>query len=460
MRHKGEIRFKLMERLRGTRALYFLDQFEKTQWWPRERLLEWQNERLRRLIKHIVANVPFYRDYFRNKGLKPGDIDGQKDLYKLPIVDKELISQNYSRFMADNAVTFKPHQTRTGGTTGTPFIFFIDRDSWSVGWAGNWRGWGWGGYSIGDKLAVLAGASLVQNRKETLLRRVKYQIYYNYLQNALPFSSFDISDEKLSGYVDAYKKFGAKYLRCYGQAGYMLAAFCRRAGVNDLRFRSVFPTSEQIQPDQRKVMEEQFGAEVYDDYGCYDGNLKAMECGEHRGFHMAMEMAIFEFLNNDQPIEPGETGEIVATSLYNYAMPFIRYRVGDLGVPSDEICSCGRELALIKRLEGRASDYVITPDGKRIHPHFFLYLFWDQDWLAHYQVRQSKLEEVIILLHKRREPTKEERKRMLAILRDKLGDGGFKIQYVDRIEPLPSGKRISIISKVDSATSENTEGQL
>ena len=438
-----------MERLRGTKALQILKELEDSQWWPRERLLELQDERLRRVVKHAYNHVPFYQDYFHDNGLKPQDIQGQKDIYKLPIIDKEIIRQDSSRFIADNAAIFKPHQTRTGGTTGTPFIFFIDQDSWSVGWAANWRGWRWGGYQVGDKLAILAGTSLVQSRKENVLKQLKTRMYYNILQNALPFSSFDISDEKLSGYVEAYRKFGAKYLRCYGQAGYMLADYCRRSGISDLRFRSVFPTSEQIQPYQRKVMEEQFGAGVYDDYGCYDGNLKAMECGEHHGFHMAMEAAIFEFIKDSEPVKAGEEGEIVATSLYNYAMPFIRYRVGDLGVATDDICSCGRELTMIKRLEGRFSDYVLTPDGKKIHPHFFLYLFWDQDWLAHYQVCQHKIEEVLILLVKRREPTLDESNRLTALLRKKLGDNGFKIKYVDQIVQSPSGKRISIISKLN-----------
>ncbi len=174
-----------------------------------------------------------------------------------------------------------------------------------------------------------------------------------------------------------------------------------------------------------------------------------MECGEHRGFHMAMEVSIFEFIRDGQAVRAGEEGDILATSLYNYAMPFIRYRVGDLGIPSDRECSCGRGLAMIEKLSGRSSDYVLTPDGKQVHPHFFLYLFWDQDWLANYQIRQNTIDEVVIYLVKRREPTAAENSRMLTHLAKTLGDGGFRIEYVDSIPDSDSGKRISIISRLN-----------
>ena len=448
MNHKGKIRFKLMEKLRGTRGLHFLEEFERTQWWPRERLWEWQDERLRRLVKHTVENVPFYQEYFREKGLKPGDIRGRKDLYKLPVVDKEIISKDYSRFMADNCSNFRPRRNSTAGTTGTPFHYSLDKDAWSVGWACNWRGWGWGKYRIGDKIALLAGTSLFVGNLERGLKKIKTWFYYNLLQNAVPLSAFDITDDRLFQYVGILRKERPLFLRCYAQAGFALAAFCRDNNIEDVSFKAVFSTAEQLFPSQKELIEEQFNCPVFDDYGCYDGNLKAMECEKHDGYHMAMETAIFEFVKEGNPVSEGETGEILATSLYNYSMPFIRYRVGDRGTPSSRICECGRESEIVDKIDGRCNDFILTPDGKKIHSEFFSHIFRNISWVSQFQVKQDTITEIQILIVSTIQIKSDELQDLKAVLRQRLSQMTVTIKFVQSIDSTSAGKRRFIISKL------------
>ena len=95
--------------------------------------------------------------------------------------------------------------------------------------------------------------------------------------------------------------------------------------------------------------------------------------------------------SNGEQIDKGE-GRIVATSLYNYAMPFLRYDTGDDGNLLDDTCSCGRGYKLLKEVNGRTVDVLVTPEGKSIHGWFFLYIFWEQQGIVEYQVIQETLE--------------------------------------------------------------------
>jgi len=439
-------RFGMMETLRGTNSLHYLERYQESQWWPRERLREWQDSRLRDLIRHAVERVPYYRDYFHKNGLKPEDIRGQGDLHKLPIVDKIVIGRNYQSFLADNHAEFRSRPARTAGTTGTPFAYLLDRDAWSVGWACNWRGWGWGGYRVGDRIAILAGSSLFRGSMDRGFKKARSWLYYSVLQNAVPLSAFDMSPARLSQYVRTLKRANPQYLRCYAQAGYIFAAYCRENDVRDLSFRAIFSTAEQLLPSQRKVIEQQFRCPVYDDYGCYDGNLKAMECEEHDGYHIAMEAAIVEFVENGVAVKENESGELLATSLHNYSMPFIRYRVGDRGVPSARACRCGRGLALMERVEGRCNDCIRTPEGKIIHSEFISHIFWETTWVDQFQVRQDRLSEIEILIVKNRAPRPGEMEKLRSALSQELGQLAIRVSFVDAIEATAAGKRRFIVS--------------
>ena len=441
------LKIRLLEALRGTRALRFLNNFEQSQWWPRERLRKDQDAKLRDVIRHAAAYVPFYRDYFKNNGLKPEEIQGQHDLGKLPVVDKRLITGSYRNFVADNAARFKPRKHTTAGTTGTPFFYLLDQKAWSAGWAATWRGWGWGGYNVGDRMALLAGSALFQSRLEGGLKAWRSWLYYNLLQNMLPLSAFDLNDRRFEHYVTLIRRRRPRFLRGYAQALHAFADFYRERGINDLSFKAVFSTAEQLFPWQKEEIEEQFKCRVFDGYGCYDGSLNAMECECHRGYHLAMETAIFEFVREGKPVRSGESGEILATSLCNYSFPFIRYRVGDEGVPSDRDCSCGRGLALMEKIEGRCNDFIVTPDGKRVHSEFFSHIFWETPWVSQFQVRQENPANVDILIVKNRDVRPEELARVRDTVAARLTGVRIQVSFVDRIDDTRAGKRRFIVSQ-------------
>jgi len=138
-------------------------------------------------------------------------------------------------------------------------------------------------------------------------------------------------------------------------------------GIEDIKPKIVFGTSEILDDETRKYINSVFEVEMVDMFGCVELNRTAWECSEHVGYHIDIDAVVMEFIRDGESVSMGERGEIVYTGLYNYAMPLIRYRIGDIGVPSDEICPCRRGLPLMKLIEGRTDSFMQVPDG-RIFP--------------------------------------------------------------------------------------------
>ena len=113
----------------------------------------------------------------------------------------------------------------------------------------------------------------------------------------------------------------------------------------------------------RITLEKAFQAEVFDYYAATESGLIAWECSEHNGYHINIDAVLVEIVNKDRPALPGEPGRIICTNLNSHSMPFIRYDLGDIGILSSESCPCGRELPLLKNIEGRADDFFIDEKG-------------------------------------------------------------------------------------------------
>jgi len=148
---------------------------------------------------------------------------------------------------------------------------------------------------------------------------------------------------------------------------YLLALFLRRFGIDDLRPRGIITTSMMLLEPERRLIEEVFGCEVTNRYGCEEVGLIASECEQHRGLHLNADHVLVEFLREDGTAAmPGEEASIVVTDLVNRGMPLIRYRVEDLGVPSHQQCPCGRGLPIMERVTGRQADFLKRPDGSLV----------------------------------------------------------------------------------------------
>jgi len=433
--------FQLSYRMKRPQVLRYYDEFEKTQWLPFEELQERQTEQLQKLIAFAYKNVPYYTHVFDKLGLKPSDIANIQDLEKLPILTKQMIKQNWQDFLPQASKGLEYINGSTGGSTGEPLKYRMSREDYERGVALLYRCWAHAGYQLGDRLAVIAGASLIPTTSSAIHKRLQ-----GYTLNTQFYSSFGMSEETLFQYLKRMNKFKPKFIRGYASSIYLFADFIRSKGL-DLNFQpqAVFTTAEKLLDRQKEVIEEVFGAKVFDNYGLNDGGVSAYECEAHSGMHIDTERAILEVVNEDGKQIVGKIGKILATSLYNYAFPFIRYDTGDLGTLEYSECSCGRNTPLLKEIAGRVTDF-LKLNGRIIGSPVLTVLFGKFD-IEQYQIIQETEDSIICRIVKGKTYGREDEKFIRESFFKRVGPIKIVFQYVPTIKPEGESKYKFIINK-------------
>ena len=204
-----------------------------------------------------------------------------------------------------------------------------------------------------------------------------------------------------------------------------------------------------LYPHYRKSIEKQFKGKIFDGYGGESTPI-SFECEEHDGYHLCEEDVYVEFLKENQPVASGEMGKIVVTNLNNQVMPFIRYDIGDIGTPSEDSCPCGRGLSLMKSIEGRDTDLIITPGGNIVVVHFFTILFEYIEGVDQFQVIQEKLDVISVKIVKNSRFADKDLAFIIQQIKLKVGEN-VRV-HVDFVDSIPgygnAGKRRFVISKV------------
>ncbi len=343
--------------IRGLQRVKIYELLSKTQYFPINKIREFQEQKLKSLVKHAYENVPYYKQIFGRKGLSPSDIRSIEDLSKIPILTKDNI-RRYSRILyAKNMWRFIPVPIETGGTTGKPLRIFGDMRQLDWHMAVVWRYRNWAGFRYGDKWVVM------RYRFSDLEQKTQSGVHYSVNGNTLYLSSFHLGKKTLPDYVMLIKKFKPKALWGFPSMLHVLARYILsndfRVGIN-----AIFTSSETLFSWQKETIEKAFSCKVFDFYGSNEGVISAAQCPEGN-YHINCEVGVLEVVDNEgRNVDDGHVGYVVATGLHHYAMPLIRYKLGDLVRLSNNPCRCGRTLPVIESIEGRTDDIIVTSDGK------------------------------------------------------------------------------------------------
>ncbi len=426
------------------RILPVLNFLRETQWWSFSNLKELQQNRLVSLIKHAYEDVPYYHKIFIKLKLKPDDIKSPDGLQKLPILTKEDIKNNFDNLIARNYPKEKLIPSSTSGSTGEPMRFFVDKECHAWNMAAAYREWRWAGYNLGDKMAYLWGAPQDLSLQGTLKAKIN-----NSLFRTIYLDAYNMSKESMDRYIKVLRKFKPKIINAYASAIYLMAQYIEKKGIDDIRPNAVLTSCEMLFDYQREIISRVFGCEVLDYYSGRDTTLHVGECPEHSGYHLAIENAVVEFVKNNKHVLPGELGKIIITDLCNYAMPFIRYEIGDLGVPLNEMCPCGRGLPLMKSIEGRATDILRRSDGGYIASPGLTVVVKDFKNIKQIQIIQRTRGEVTLKVVKGENYTYKDSELLKRVMKRYLGDEmGIKVSFVESIPRTRSGKYRFAISEI------------
>ena len=421
-----------------------LKEFEKTQWYSLDELKEYQNEKLKALIKHCYENVPYYRRVMDEKKLRPADISSVDDLPKLPVLTREHIKNNFSMLIARNYKPSKLILGHTSGTTGSPLEFFYDNQICLIKNVVDWRQKRWAGINPGDKLALFLGRVVVPitQKKPPFWRP-------NWILNHLFFSSFHMSNENIDKYIDKLEQFKPRAIDAYPSTAYIIARFLLSRNKT-FPLKAVFTSSETLFPQQREAIEKAFECKIFDLYGLAERVVFATECPVHEGHHLNMDFGVTEILaKNNQPAGPGEMGRIVGTGLHNHGMPLIRYQTSDISSIKAKKCSCGREFPLMEDVTTKDEDIITAKDGRLISSSILTHPFKPMHNVAESQIIQEDREYIRIKIV--RHPTYEEKdtQYLLDEFKKRVGnDMKIEIEFVEFIPRTKVGKFRWVISKV------------
>jgi len=346
----------------GRRVEERVAELERSQWEAPDRLRQVQWAKLRKLLVHAAARVPYYRTLFRDLDLRIEEMQAPEDLARIPLLTKHAVRDRGAQLVAEGAVRLS--RRRTSGSTGIPLQTFIDAPCWEWWLAAERRSRRWWGVEVGDRDALLT-----TSRSGGRGRLKRY-----HLLNEGVFTALDLSDQAMGELYRRLVRFRPTFLRGFPT---MLAQFAqfilgRYGSAEGLRLKAAFTTAEVLYPDQRSVIAAAFQCPVVNEYGSSENWLVAAEC-PHGRMHVMAENVYVEA----RPVGANGRGpsEIILTDLNNYGMPFIRYAIGDLGAPLGEHCPCGRGLPLLDLKGGRTADLAVTPEGRYLDESVFCRIF-------------------------------------------------------------------------------------
>lgn len=402
----------------------------------RERVLAFQARRLRAVVRHAYRSVPYYRALFDRHGVAPGDIRTPDDLQAIPVTTREDLQRcppGHVVAREFDAAALIHHAT--SGSSGRPLTI---RRTWTEERLLNWlrrRALGDFGSRPTDRVAHVTLPRPPHPNDNQLARRVtqRLRIFPTWrLDCRLP--PPQLLERLLELRPDIVVGLSGVLTR--------IAACLDDRAVSTLRPRAVVAAGEVLTSHMRHRIEHAFGAPVFELYATFEAGVLAWQCPSGGAMHVCDDGVILEVMRDGRQAEEGERGEVVLTALHSFAMPFLRYRLGDIVTRGAAACACGAPFSTIASIQGRMIDYFHLPAGRLLHPYEIVSILRTTcDWILEYRLIQPRQDAIVLQILPSR-PAAEGR---LAELRQRIGavagpGTAVTVEVVDAIPLEPSGK--------------------
>ncbi len=414
-------------------------EIDASQWYAPDALARYRMGMLSRLLRHAYVNSEFYRERFREAGIRPGDIKSEFDLAQLPLLDKNQVRKAGRDLLS--SVARKPlFEGATSGTTGSPLRIFQDLQAINRENAFIQRQLDWAGLSPKSRRAWLRGDMVapVTQTAPPFWRASR-------AEDMLLLSSYHLSEGTAPAYLDALAKFDPVVIQAYpSSVGFLanwLEAMNRSYAGKSLR--GIVTSSESLSDAQRTMIERRFGCRIFDWYGQFE-RVAAIGTCEHGTYHVVADYSLTEFL----PAGDG-TYEVVGTSFNNFTMPLIRYRTGDfVEIPAgDTSCRCGRSFPIVRAIQGRNDDIVKLPDGRHIGR--LDHIFKGVSGVIEAQIRQEALDRIDILVVPGAGYGSTVERLLMQNARERIGNGvAIAVRTLENIPRTRNGKFRGVVCEV------------
>ncbi len=404
----------------------------------RPALMHLQSLRLRHLIAYAYEHVLYFRDMMDKEGLHPKDIQGPQDLSMLPVVTKEELKSLPLKDKISQKVKLTDCvKCSTSGSTGMPADFFYrkkDLSALNMNWlrpllVHGIRPW--------HKRMEITGPHNISS----------YKSWYQHL-GLWRSSQVSIFCDPWE-FVSHWRRKQPDYLYGYSGSLKLMAEYILQEKIDDVHPARIFGVSDLSDTGARRVIMSAFGTRLIDLYGAAESGCIAWQCSQCPGYHLNMDSVLIEFIQKGRNVPPGERGRIVVTNLFSYAMPVIRYDLGDIGVMSTENPLCGRAFPLMEVIEGRSDACIILPGGQVLSPLFFFGIMKPVRHIEKWKVIQTRIDHISIHIVPKSGFGKADENLILARCRRQI-PAGVKI-FIQKKTHIPrerSGKIRAVVSRV------------
>jgi phenylacetate-CoA ligase len=380
----GRFLLGLTERARRSQALRIFREIQPVPFLPKSEIDAIRLARLRHLLTHASQNVPYYRELFAENRLVPEDFRSIEDLSALPVLTKDVIRSRPQDLLAKNIPVSEMVRHNSGGSTGIPLTFYHDRNSsWSSD-AAVYRNFSQCGWKPGHMAAMF----YVGGDKLSKMGKVEFEVR-QLMRRIYQFDPSLSGEKHWSHWAKRWRTLRPKVIIGYPSSVAAFAAFLDDQGARVEPLLGAFTSGEKLHQVQRDVIGRVFQCHVYDTYGSSEVRNLAAECPNGK-MHIQEDYSIIEV----ESAQAGAAGPLLVTSLWNYGMPFIRYRNEDFGRLDDGKCDCGRSFALMNLEVGRVSDHFTLSNGTQVHGQFFTWLLYGSKGVANFQFHQTAVDAI------------------------------------------------------------------
>ncbi len=421
---------------------------QRSQWFDRERLECLQLKALRRVVRHAFLTVPFYRELYKTTKIDPLSLRSLRELERLPMVSKEhLRATPIQDRLSSEFSQHECYTRRTSGSTGQPVEILEEPLALDFMRAYQLRRILSYGFLPWEKIVVLDPRRVDKPAKGHGFR--------NPLTKMLPGGGlYHVPMGTPREQLDAIRRLRPRGIWALPSAMRSIGSLLSEGDPKQLNLRAILSWGELLDRGTREFVETRYGASIFDGYGAVEvaplGGL-AWECGHH-GFHTNADCVVLEFVKDGERVSCEERGEVVATSLYRYAMPAIRYKLYDYAVPSDETCSCGRGFPLLKSLEGRKVDCLVAENGELVSPFRVIVALEEIGQVGRYQIVQEERGHLVVRIEALSAVPQETVDEIVRVSKSLVGEGmRITVEASPSLSPQPGAKFQPVVCKIQKS---------